>query len=73
MAAPDPSTNLYLIYSGIFSLAYAMSDYTIIKNLVIINKSGIIPVTFISGFFTAPANSNVDTISTENKEVSSCL
>lgn len=50
----NPFVSLYLIYGGNFSLQYSESDFNIVKNLVIVQKNGLIPITYITGFFTVP-------------------
>lgn len=42
---------IYVIYNGLSSLGYSPSSYTIIKNLIIINNSSIVPITNVNGFF----------------------
>lgn len=45
---------LHLIYSGRFSYGYSKTDYHIVRNLIIIQKNGVIPITSVGGFFITP-------------------
>lgn len=52
------SQTLNLIYAGIFSSQYTKEEYVIIRNLIYINKNGIVPINVVSGFFIVDSKTN---------------
>lgn len=71
---------LYVIYAGIFSLGYSKEQYTIIRNLIVINNlkyvesAGVIPITTVSGFFVVESKDpKEEDLAIDSESIRGCI